>query len=140
LKSSLDSDLWGQPKPTILTAPRAGRYFIRPYSAEFGFTGYQLSLRRYLTAPGSVAQDQRDIVLVRSTDGGQTWSPKLRVNHDAPGADQAMPNVAVDVQGRIYVAWYDWRDAVDGDGVNAYASVSVDGGLTFGPDLKLSSQ
>lgn len=51
-----------------------------------------------------------------------------------------MPNVAVDGRGAVYVAWYDRRGIPFGDSANAYASVSSDGGLTFGPDLKLSSQ
>jgi hypothetical protein len=128
----------GRPKALVFTAPRTGRYFLEPASTFFG-TGYQLKLRSYTVTASSAAQDMRDIVLVRSTDGGTTWSPKLRVNHDAPGHDQCMPNVAVNGQGAVYVGWYDRRDAVDGDSVNVYAAVSLDGGQSFGHDLKLSS-
>jgi hypothetical protein len=81
----------------------------------------------------------RDIVIVSSTDGGQTWSAPRRVNHGPGDSDQAMPNVAVDDEGRVYVAWYDRRGFALSDSVNAYAAVSLDGGLTFGPDMKLSS-
>src|SRR5262249_22999421 len=104
LKAPVEVSTWGQPKPTIFTAPHTGRYFIRLF-AGLGPTGYELSLRHYVAAPGSAALDQRDIVLVSSRDGGQTWSPKVRVNHDPAGSDQAMPNVAVDGLGRVYVAW-----------------------------------
>ena len=106
---------------------------------SLGSTGYKLSLRHWQPAVGTIALDMRDIVIVHSDDGGQTWSPKRRVNHDPAGSDQAMPNIAVDERGRVYVAWYDWRDVVDGDGMNAYAATSNDGGITFGPDLRLSS-
>jgi flagellar hook capping protein FlgD len=125
-------------KPAIITLPSTGRYFLSLYSNQTAM-GYTLSLREYLPAPGAIARDMRDIVLVRSTDGGMTWGPKVRVNHDPPGADQCMPNVAVDGLGHVYVAWYDRRGFALGDSVNAYASVSLDGGQTFGQDLKLSS-
>ncbi len=135
----LDIPDLGRPKPLIFTAPRTGRYVLEVPTA-FNGTGYQLKLRRYTPLPGSVARDMRDIVLICSTDGGQTWSSKVRVNHDGPGHDQSMPNVAVDERGVVYVAWYDRRDAAYGDSVNAYAAVSRDGGRTFGPDLRLSSR
>jgi hypothetical protein len=124
-------------KPLVFTLPHTGRYLLRVGAGEPW--GYTLRLRHYLVAPTSLARDMRDIVLVRSTDGGATWSPKVRVNHDPAGADQHQPNVAVDGQGRVYVAWYDRRGSVLGNTAHAYASVSTDGGMTFGPDLQLSS-
>ena len=139
LKAPIEVAITGQPKATIFTAPRTGRYYFH-ISPGLGATGYQLSVRHWLPSPGTVALDARDIVLVHSDDGGQTWSSKQRVNHGPAGSDQAMPNVAVDGRGRVYVGWYDWRDAVDGDGMNAYAAVSSDGGDTFGADLRLSSE
>ena len=129
----------GVPKPPIFTLPRTGNYYLALFSTTLA-ESYTVQLRTYIPAPTSVAKDMRDIVLVRSTDGGATWSPKLRVNHDPAGADQAMPNVAVDGRGRVYAAWYDRRDAANGDSVNTYASVSVDGGMSFGPDLRLSGR
>ena len=121
-------------KPAIVTLPRTGRYAI-----SAGGGSYRVRLRHWNVAPNSLARDMRDIVLVRSTDGGATWSPKVRVNHDGPGADQSQPNVAVDEQGRVYVAWYDRRGSALGNTVRPYASVSTDGGQTFGPDMPLSS-
>ena len=133
------SDAGAVTAATIFTPPRTGRYFL-VLDSDLLSKSYLLQLRSYTPSLSSVARDMRDIVLVRSTDGGSTWSPKVRVNHDPPGADQALPNVAVDAHGDVYVAWYDRRDAAAGDSVQAYASVSGDGGRTFGPDLKLSSR
>ena len=130
----------GVPKPAIFTLPRTGRYYLWLPSQSTLDVTYTVQLRTYIPSANSVARDMRDIVLVRSTDGGATWSPKLRVNQDPPGADQAMPNVAVDGLGRLFVGWYDRRDAANGDSVNAYATASVDGGRTFGPDMRLSSR
>ena len=130
----------GVPKPAIFTLPRTGRYYLWLPSQSTSDVTYTVQLRTYLPAANSVARDMRDIVMVRSTDDGATWSSKMRVNHDAAGTDQAMPNVAVDGLGRVFVGWYDRRDAVNGDSVNTYASVSTDGGRTFGPDLRLSTR
>jgi len=130
----------GSTAPIILSLPYTGRYYLRidpPTSSSISFA---FRLRRYLPTPASASRDMRDVVLVRSTDGGQTWSDKLRVNHDSPGVDQHQPNVAVDERGNVYVAWYDRRGSSGGNDVHAYAAVSNDGGVTFGPDLKLSSQ
>ncbi len=126
-------------KPAIVTLRRTGRYFFHVFGHEFGSV-YAIRLRRFTPTPGSLARDMRDIVLVRSTDGGATWSGKLRVNRDPAGADQHQPNVAVDGRGRVYVAWYDRRDDPDGLAVAAYAARSDDGGVTFHPDLRLSSR
>jgi hypothetical protein len=123
--------------PLVCSLPSTGRYLLSVGAAEP--LGFVLRLRRYVVAPTSLARDMRDIVLVRSSDGGSTWSPKVRVNHDPAGADQHQPNVAVDEQGRVYVAWYDRRGSEFGNTENAYANVSTDGGATFGPDLRLSS-
>ena len=130
----------GVPKPVIFTLPRTGRYYLWLPSQSTSDVTYTVQLRTYIPSANSVARDMRDIVLVRSTDGGATWSLKLRVNHDPAGADQAMPNVAVDGLGRVFVGWYDRRDAANGDSVNTYASVSADGGLSFVPDLRLSGR
>lgn len=127
------------PIPMILTPTTTGPIYFHlqtlgPYSAS-----YTLRLRTFTPSPSSASRDMRDIVLVRSTDGGTTWGPKVRVNHDPAGADQHQPNVAVDERGVVYVAWYDRRGFAFGDSVHAYASVSTDGGRSFGSDLRLSS-
>ncbi|MCC6348922.1 MAG: T9SS type A sorting domain-containing protein [Candidatus Eisenbacteria bacterium] len=124
-------------KAPVVTLPRTGRYLLSLTGSTIEAPYYFLRLRTWQVAPGSVARDMRDIVLIRSTDGGVTWSPRVRVNHDPAGADQHQPNVAVDGQGRVYVAWYDRRGSAFGNEVRPYAAVSVDGGASFGPDLPL---
>jgi len=128
-----------RPKPAIVTLPRSGQYLLALTGSIVEAPSYLLRLRTLDVSPSSLARDMRDIVLVRSTDGGTTWSPKVRVNHDPAGADQHQPSVAVDEQGRVYVAWYDRRGSEFGNSVRPFAAVSVDGGATFGPDLPLRS-
>ncbi len=131
---------FGRTAPIILSLPYTGRYYLRLDPPNGGSVSFRFRVRTYVPTTSSASRDMRDIVLVRSTDGGQTWSGKVRVNHDPPGADQHQPNVAVDDEGHVYVAWYDRRGIPAGDSVHAYAAVSVDGGLSFGSDLKLSSR
>ncbi len=128
----------GTIKPAIITLPRTGRYFLQVDGSVSGAV-YEFYLQRYTPSAGSVARDMRDIVLIRSADGGSTWSPKVRVNQDPAGVDQHHPNVAVDERGRVYVAWYDRRDSQNGLEVAAYGARSVDGGLAFESELRLSS-
>lgn len=74
-----------------------------------------------------------DIVLTRSTDGGTTWTPPIRVNDDPinNGKDQYYPWITVDqATGAVYVIFYDSRD-VPNDSANVYIARSTDGGLTF---------
>jgi hypothetical protein len=59
------------------------------------------------------ARDDRNIWFMRSSDGGETWSERTRLNDDAddrePGYDQFFPGIDVAPDGRIDVAWYDFR-------------------------------
>src|SRR5439155_23619656 len=55
-------------------------------------------------------RDVRDIKLARSTTGGSSFDPAVRVNDDPPGADQFFPWLAVDpTNGQISVISYDRR-------------------------------
>ncbi|MDP9005555.1 MAG: glycoside hydrolase [Actinomycetota bacterium] len=63
------------------------------------------------------ARDDRNIWFMRSSDGGETWSERTRLNDDVddrvPGYDQLFPGIDVAPGGRIDVAWYDFRtDAI----------------------------
>jgi hypothetical protein len=73
-----------------------------------------------------------DIILNRSTDGGQTWSQGIRVNQDVKdnGKIQLFPAVTVDKYGGINIIFYDDRNtAVDSLGM--FLARSEDGGDTW---------
>ncbi len=120
-----------QPLPSSVPAP-AGGYRL-------------LNLPAAAAAPNGdlvvVWNDQllgdADILAIRSTDGGATWSLPARVNDDPPGALQFFPWVAIDGQGDVHVVWYDRRnDDVD---LDLYSASSTDGGGTFGPNIRLTA-
>jgi peptidyl-prolyl cis-trans isomerase A (cyclophilin A) len=92
-----------------------------------------------------VASGRSDIWLVRSTDGGRTWSPRLRVNDNSPGsalgvADYRMtPTVAVSPTGTVGIAWYDRRNDPARRCWELFFAASVDGGATVGANVAVSS-
>ena len=72
-----------------------------------------------------------DVFLKKSTDGGDTWGPLIRVNDDLPGRQQFFPWMTVDqTNGHIYAVFYDRRDAYDRK-TEVYVARSSDGGETF---------
>lgn len=72
-----------------------------------------------------------DVWLVKSTDGGDTWSDPIRVNDDPPGKQQFFTWLAVDqVTGYLWFVWYDRRN-YDDNNTDVYMAVSIDGGDTF---------
>ncbi|MGI9516298.1 MAG: peptidylprolyl isomerase [Pirellulaceae bacterium] len=77
--------------------------------------------------------DDKDVFLMASRDGGETWSDAIRVNDDPEenGRDQFFTWMAVDpADGSINIAFYDRRDT---EGTNARLTLarSVDGGAAF---------
>lgn len=73
-----------------------------------------------------------DIILHRSTDGGQTWSPGIRVNQDPlnNGKIQYFPAIHVDDGGGVNVLFYDDRTTT-GDSTGVFIARSIDGGDTW---------
>ncbi len=84
--------------------------------------------------------DPGDVMFARSTDGGNTWSPPLRINDDLGWNDyQWFGTMSVAPNGRIDVAWLDTRDDPSGNILSAlYYSYSMDQGFTWTANEKLS--
>ena len=76
-------------------------------------------------------QDDADIWLSKSTDGGNTWSAPVRVNDDPPGNQQFFSWMAIDqVTGFLYFVFYDRRQYSDLN-TDVFMAVSTDGGQSF---------
>jgi hypothetical protein len=75
--------------------------------------------------------DNTDVFLVRSTDGGSTWSPPARVNDDTTARQQFFVWMTIDQSnGYLYFVFYDRRNTA-GDATDVYCARSTDGGETF---------
>jgi hypothetical protein len=78
-----------------------------------------------------------DILLRKSSDGGATWSPVVRVNDnpeplpDGRGTDQYQPGVAVDGWGKVGVCFYDRRHDPQNFMIDRYCAISTDAGTTW---------
>ena len=81
-----------------------------------------------------------DILLVRSTDGGDTWSDPIRVNDDpvGTGADQWFPWLAVDPKGRVVVTFFDRRGFAGDRPYQIWGAISRDGGESFDSNFLIS--
>ena len=78
-----------------------------------------------------------DIWVKYSDDGGDKWSDPIRVNDDEPGRHQFLSNIDVDpMTGIIYVIFYDRRNH-DDDSTDVYMAISQDGGESFN-NIKVS--
>ena len=82
-------------------------------------------------------EDNTDVFIMKSTDGGTTWSEAIKVNQDNSQNHQFYTWMDVDQStGYIYFVYYDRRNHLDTQ-TDVYMSVSKDGGKTF-IDTKLS--
>jgi hypothetical protein len=86
------------------------------------------------TCPGGTS----NVVLVRSSDDGATWSDPIVVNDGPAGAEHFYPTISVDRLGRVNVFFYDRRDNPGTRLTNLYFAQSTDGGLSFNPNLRVT--
>lgn len=78
-----------------------------------------------------------DIWVVKSMDGGKTWSGPKRVNNDPPGKQQYFNFLSIDqITGYLYIDFYDRRNYTD-NRTEVYLAVSRDGGSNF-ENMKIS--
>lgn len=116
----------------IWTAPANGTYTLR-VASQVGTGGYRL--RTGFAAKGAErGSDQRDVFVSWSDNSGVSWSTPVRVDTAPVGLDGWLPEVTVGPDGRVWCAWYDWRDApaaASGGESHVYLARSEDGGATW---------
>jgi len=82
-----------------------------------------------------------DIWFTRSTNGGNTWSSRIRINDDPQGngRDQFHPWTFVDERGVIYVVFYDRRNDPGNLLMDVYLTQSTDGGVTWSANKRVTT-
>src|SRR6058998_1011323 len=82
-----------------------------------------------------------DVMFVRSTDGGQTFSAPRRINDDPvnPNKWHWFGTLSVAPNGRIDSVWYDTRNAANNTDSKLFYSYSTDGGVTWAPNVAVSN-
>jgi hypothetical protein len=90
-----------------------------------------------------------EIRMLRSDDGGRSFSAPFTVHRDRQLITHRFESVAFDAQGVLHTVWVDKRDlealkarsrgpSVAYRGAAIYRNESRDGGQTFGPDIKVA--
>jgi len=95
----------------------------------------------YTDRPSTSSADT-DIYVRFSDNNGTTWSSRVRVNDDplGNGKSQFLPRIALDqTSGNIAVSFYDCRNSPGNNTAEVWATVSIDGGVTFLPNVKVSA-
>ncbi len=82
-----------------------------------------------------------DVMFARSTNGGQSFSAPQRINDDPVNSSKWhwFGTLSVAPNGRIDVVWYDTRNAANNTDSQLFYSYSMDGGVTWSPNLAVSN-
>ncbi|HEY3601131.1 MAG TPA: sialidase family protein [Chthoniobacterales bacterium] len=82
-----------------------------------------------------------DVMFVRSTDGGLTFSAPKKINDDPvnPSKWHWFGTFSVAPNGRLDAVWYDTRNAANNTDSQLFYSWSTDGGLTWAPNVAVSN-
>lgn len=77
--------------------------------------------------------NDRDVWCARSTDGGFTWSQRVKVNTDQPGNDHRYNWMSLDrVTGYVYFQYLDKRNySPSSSSYDVFVARTTDGGTTF---------
>jgi hypothetical protein len=87
--------------------------------------------RLYLLWGESLPGIGGEIKLKYTDNGGDSWSDEITVNSSSVG-DQFLPHIAIDqIDGTVYVVFYDRRNSASNLLMDVYVAFSEDGGQTF---------
>ncbi|MEZ4857663.1 MAG: sialidase family protein [Flavobacteriaceae bacterium] len=94
----------------------------------------------YVLASVQRTKDPGDVMFARSTDGGTSFEPPVRINTDGLGGYNWFGTMSVAPNGRIDAIWLDTRDDPNNILSRLYYSFSEDQGLTWSNNEALSPQ
>jgi hypothetical protein len=91
------------------------------------------------------SKDRVDIYFRASLDGGKTWGERKVVNDDpGSGVNHESPGISVAPNGRVDVAWYDFRHTPRSAGnaglQDVYYASSSDRGKTFTKNVRITDR
>ena len=111
---------WGSSFPQITTGPQGEIYIL------------------YTGRPADKKTDDGDIYFVASTDKGETWTSKKKINDDNTNRLQFFPSISAGPDGTIHAMWGDMRDDPVETRYHIYYASSDDGGKTWIENARVS--
>lgn len=78
-------------------------------------------------------EDYYEVYFSKSTDGGFSFSPNLRISDVEGFVYSGHPSIAADSFGNVYIVWQDDRNP--SQGYDIYMAKSTDGGESFGDNV-----
>jgi hypothetical protein len=106
--------------PVIGVDNSSGPYAGNLYVAMYTWTGTNLRVQ-----------------VIRSSDGGTTWSKPVHLAPSSDTHDQFFPALSVSDTGLVGVSWLDRRNDPNNIDYEAFGAISTDGGQTF-PNQRLT--
>jgi hypothetical protein len=103
-----------------------------------GPTNNNIYMLASVVPPG---RNTTDVMFVRSTDGGLTFSAPHKVNDDPvnPSKWHWFGTFAVAPNGRLDAVWHDTRNAANNTDSQLFYSYSTDAGVTWAPNVAVSN-
>ena len=103
-----------------------------------GATNNNIYMLASVIPPG---RSTTDVMFVRSTDGGLTFSTAQKVNDDPvnPNKWHWFGTFAVAPNGRLDAVWYDTRNAANNTDSQLFYSYSTDAGVTWSANVAVSN-
>jgi len=108
--------------PAVAVDNSDGPYSGNLYIAMYNWTGSYLRVQ-----------------VIRSTDGGTTWSQPVPLAPKSDTHDQFFPAISVSSTGKVGVSWLDRRNDPNDIDYQAFAAISEDGGQSFGTNWQLTT-
>jgi hypothetical protein len=84
---------------------------------------------------GGTATSPQRIYFSSSTNGGESWLPRVDVSSAGPKVEHAFPAIVAGASGDVRIAWMDKRNSPFW---NTYYRSSSNGGATWGEETKVS--
>lgn len=136
--SDVTVDLGGNPRASA--GPNPGGLLGQIWVAVDNSLGPRSGWVYVLASVNPPGADPLDIHMVRSEDGGATWSAPVRVNDDAGdnNAWQWFGTLSVAPNGRLDAIWVDTRADSGGFDSELYYASSEDGGITWSANRAVS--
>jgi hypothetical protein len=132
----------GRTWSTPIVASHFNEIEFRPRNAYFRFWGSAFAQLAagpegelyiaYVARPADKPDDDGDVYLISSFDGGETWGRPTVINDDDTNHVQFFPSVDVAPNGSIHIMWGDMRDDPHQTRYHIYYTSSDDKGETWG--------